>query len=292
MIWNIGYAGLDKDMDFFYDGGKKVRTPENRLKENMTGILQALSGKDSIDIVMLQEVDRDSKRSYETNEVKLLEDQWKGQTFYGKNYEVFFVPLPFNQPMGKVNSGLLSLSRYNPSSVERLSLPGRYGWPKQLFMLDRCLLVMHYPLKNGRELLVVNVHHEAFDNGEIRDQQMNYLKTFLLKEADKGNYLVVAGDWNQCPPDLNPNFEGEVFDTIDHKGIDPQYLPEGWQWAFDNTVPSNRRLDVSYRRGKTRVTLIDFFLVSPNLKVSGCKASPMGFTYSDHQSVQVTISFR
>jgi hypothetical protein len=30
LTWNIGYAGLDNDMDFFFDGGTKVITPEKR----------------------------------------------------------------------------------------------------------------------------------------------------------------------------------------------------------------------------------------------------------------------
>ena len=35
LIWNIGYAGLDKQMDFFYDGGKKVRTSKDQLDQNI-----------------------------------------------------------------------------------------------------------------------------------------------------------------------------------------------------------------------------------------------------------------
>jgi hypothetical protein len=35
LIWNIGYCGLDKQMDFFYDGGTKVRTPEEQLRHNL-----------------------------------------------------------------------------------------------------------------------------------------------------------------------------------------------------------------------------------------------------------------
>ena len=31
LTWNIGYAGLDKDMDFFKDGGTKVITPEREV---------------------------------------------------------------------------------------------------------------------------------------------------------------------------------------------------------------------------------------------------------------------
>ncbi len=33
LTWNIGYAGLDKDMDFFKDGGTKVITPEDKCLE-------------------------------------------------------------------------------------------------------------------------------------------------------------------------------------------------------------------------------------------------------------------
>ena len=33
MLWNIGYAGLSQDMDFFYDGGKQVRTDKKKCGE-------------------------------------------------------------------------------------------------------------------------------------------------------------------------------------------------------------------------------------------------------------------
>ena len=38
LTWNIGYAGLDREMDFFYDGGTKVITPENKCLENISSI--------------------------------------------------------------------------------------------------------------------------------------------------------------------------------------------------------------------------------------------------------------
>ena len=38
LTWNIGYAGLDKDMDFFYDGGTKVITPKDKCLDNISGI--------------------------------------------------------------------------------------------------------------------------------------------------------------------------------------------------------------------------------------------------------------
>ncbi len=45
LTWNIGYAGLDKDMDFFKDGGTKVITPEDNCRENISAIADFLIKK-------------------------------------------------------------------------------------------------------------------------------------------------------------------------------------------------------------------------------------------------------
>jgi endonuclease/exonuclease/phosphatase family metal-dependent hydrolase len=293
LIWNIGYAGLDKQMDFFYDGGKKVRTSKDQLDENIRCIEKFITSVDSFDFKLLQEVDISSRRSFHRNEVKRFSDDLHtDQAFFGKNYDVFFVPLPFTNPMGSVNSGILSFSRFNPSEVTRISFPGQYTWPKRLFMLDRCFLVMRFNLSGGKQLVVVNTHNEAYDTGKIRDEQMAYLKKFLLSEYDRGNYMVVAGDWNQCPPNLKPGFTGDIFDTIDYKGIEPDFLPSEWSWIYDNSMPSNRRVDIAYIKGTTRTTVIDFFLFSPNLRPSACKTIDLGFSCSDHQPVQVQFKFQ
>ena len=64
LSWNIGYAGLDKAMDFFKDGGTKVITPKDRCLENIARIGDFILNNDTVDFILLQEVDRDSKRSY------------------------------------------------------------------------------------------------------------------------------------------------------------------------------------------------------------------------------------
>jgi endonuclease/exonuclease/phosphatase family metal-dependent hydrolase len=292
-IWNIGYCGLDKNMDFFYDGGKSVRTSKEQLQLNFSAVSQFLKGNDSVDIIMLQETDMKSKRSYRLNQVEKLSEAFSDFTsYYGKNYDVFFVPLPPAEPMGGVNSGLLSLSRFKPAATFRYTFPGQYAWPKRLFMLDRCFLVMWFPLNNGKKLLVINTHNEAYDDGSIRDQQMASLKNFLLAEFAKGNYIVVGGDWNQCPPGFKPQFTEEIFDTVNNKGIETNYLPSDWQWIYDPTMPTNRRVDVTYTRGKTRTTIIDFFLLSPNVRSLAVKTTDLRFENSDHQPVSIKIALK
>ena len=59
MTWNIGFAGLDAETDFFMDGGKDV-LPVNkaRVDQNIDGIRETIN-KISPDFAFFQEVDKD-----------------------------------------------------------------------------------------------------------------------------------------------------------------------------------------------------------------------------------------
>ncbi len=113
-------ACKEKDMDFFYDGGTKVITPENNCRENISGIGDFLSANDTIDFIFLQEIDKDSKRSYRINEYENISKLLRGYNpSFALNYDVFFVPVPPSKPMGKVVAGLAVFSKYTPESSTR-----------------------------------------------------------------------------------------------------------------------------------------------------------------------------
>jgi endonuclease/exonuclease/phosphatase family metal-dependent hydrolase len=285
LTWNIGYCGMDSAMDFFYDGGKKVFTPAENCVKNLSSVMNFLKSNDSVDFIFLQEVDRDSKRSYRFDEYSLIRDHLKNySSYFATNYNVFFVPVPPSSPMGKVYSGISTLSKVRPDSVIRYSFPGQYGFPKQLFMLDRCFLVNRYPLVNGRELILINTHNEAFDSGEIRRKQMMYLKSFLLNEYEKGNYVIAGGDWNQCPPDFKPGFSANKVNK-EQMAISSDYLHPDWKWVYDSSIPTNRTVIEAYDPATTTTTVIDFFLLSPNIESVYVKCLNLRFEFSDHNPV-------
>ncbi|MGD0583226.1 MAG: endonuclease/exonuclease/phosphatase family protein [Bacteroidales bacterium] len=289
LTWNIGYCGLDNKMDFFYDGGTKVFTPKLQCLKNLSAVMTFLKANDSIDIVFLQEIDRKSKRSYKVDEYATVRDHVKyASGAFATNYKVFFVPVPFTSPMGSVNSGITILSKYVPASSVRYSFPGTYSFPKQLFMLDRCFMVNRYPLKNGKELLIINTHNEAFDPGEIRKAQMEYLKNFVLAEYSKGNYVVAGGDWNECPSGFKPDFSHNQVNK-DQMGIPSDFMPSEWKWVFDSKTPSNRSVIAAYDQALTTTTVIDFFLLSPNVKALSVQCIDLGFANSDHNPVRVKL---
>ena len=292
MTWNIGYCGLDKNMDFFYDGGTKVATPEDQCLENLSAIKKFITGNDTIDFFLIQEIDRNSKRSYHMDEFdtigRLLTDY---HPLFAKNYDVFFVPVPPTDPMGKVLSGIALFSKFKPSSSFRYQFPGEYSFPTQLFMLDRCFMVNRYPLENGKELLVINTHNEAFDPGEIRKAQMVYLKEFLLSEYAKGNYIIAGGDWNMSPPDFRPEFTGNKLNT-GQMMMEPGFMPPEWVWVYDNKKPSNRSVVAAYDPETTTTTVIDLFLLSPNTKLISVECIDLNFENSDHNPVRIKVGLK
>jgi endonuclease/exonuclease/phosphatase family metal-dependent hydrolase len=299
LTWNIGYAGLDKDMDFFYDGGTKVITPENKCLENISGIGDFIMKNDTVDFILLQEIDRNSKRSYRIDEYEKITGILSGyNSFFAKNYDVFFVPTPPSEPMGKVVSGIATYSRFKPESSTRYSLPGDFGFPTRLFYLDRCFMVNRYRIENGKELVLVNTHNEAFDEGGvIRKAQMKMLKEFILNEYNSGNYVIAGGDWNQYPPDFKPAFSGNKAFTgqignFNLVGIESDYMPGEWKWIFDPTTPSVRTLLAAYNPATTPTSVCDIFLISPNIESVSVKCLDLGFAYSDHNPVIIKIRLK
>lgn len=192
--FNIGYAGLDKGQDFFMDGGTKSRSSSReQTKTNLEAVASLMTTTDS-DLFMLQEVDVDSSRSNGIDEVSFLSNKFADYSnVFATNYKVPWVPLPVLDPMGSVNSGLLTLSRFNSTSNIRYDLPGKETWPRQQFDLDRAFVESRFPVDNGKELILVNLHLSAFDQGgTIRKQQLEYLSAYIKKENNKGNYLILG----------------------------------------------------------------------------------------------------
>ncbi len=291
LTWNIGYGGLGKEMDFFYEGGTRVRPEKEELIRYMAGINQFLGAQDSTDFIFVQEADFNSKRSYFQDEVTAISDVLDSYCYaVARNYDSRFVPFPITEPMGRVTSGIVTFSRYRPVQAERKGFGTNFSWPKQLFFLQRCFLVFRFNLGNGKELVLINTHNSTFDKGgELRKKELAKLQSFMIQEYKKGNYVVAGGDWNNNPPGFLKKtiLTGDQVKQI-YPPINSTYL-SGWKFAFDPTLPTNRNVDSPYRKGKTKTTIIDFFVISPNIELVSAKTFETGFKYSDHQPVQIKI---
>ncbi len=304
LSWNLGYAGLGAESDFFYDQGGffiarrgHIRMPRKLVEKNLAGITRTL-GQVPADFYLLQEIDSSSRRSYFLNELAAARAVLPGyQQDFAANYRVKHVPIPILEPWrqyGRVHSGLASYSRATPRRSQRLSLPGAFAWPTRIFQLDRCLLVQRFPTTADRELVLVNLHLSAYDaDGALKYEQLDFLRQLAIAEYERGNYVVLGGDWNMCPPDFPyDTFYRPGGDRTGQLNIDAGFFPADWQFAYDRTTPSNRKTNRPYDPDRSFRTIIDYYVVSPNLRVEEVRGIDLDFAYSDHQPVQLRLSYR
>ena len=296
LVWNLGYGGLGKEADFFYDGGEMVRSPKEWVDANIKGITSILKAEvPHTDFFLLQEVDSLAKRSYEIDEVEAVMRLMPDFSYaFAKNYDVSYVPIPILEPMGGVLAGLLTTSRYHPISAVRHSFEGNYDWPTYLFFLDRCFLEMRFELASGKELVLINTHNSAYDDGSLKRTQMEQLQKVLLDEYKKGNYVIVGGDWNQFPPGYKGVGKFDMPQTQENKGlfISEDYPDKGWQWTYDPHSPTNRNLSAPFDADTTQRYIIDFCLTSPNIAPIKAEVIETGFAYSDHQPIRFQFRLR
>jgi endonuclease/exonuclease/phosphatase family metal-dependent hydrolase len=295
LTWNVGYAGLDASEDFFMDGGTMSMPPSKEIVEkNMVGIKDFLSSHRT-DFISLQEVDKNSARSYGVDEIGDISKMLKKHFgYYALNYKVNFVPVPLSHPMGNVESGVAVFTKYKPLKVERWAFPGDYSWPVNLFQLKRCFIASWYKVKDSNKKLVyVNLHLSAFDKGgTLRKKQLDYLKEFMLSEYKKGNYVIVGGDWNNMMPGITLHhfkFTTPLKYLDIYINFPENWTPKGWKWAYDPSTPSLRSDEKPYVKGENFTTIIDGFLVSPNVDVLSVKAFDLEFKNSDHNPVEMEV---
>lgn len=286
--FNIGYCGLDSNQDFFMDGGTMSRSSSRvKTQSNLEKVTAYLSKLNS-DVILLQETDIKASRSYGINEYEYMKINFRDfNSSFGFNYKVPWVPVPVTKPMGYVYSGLASFTRFSPTSAARYQYPGSEKWPVQLFELDRCFVENRLDLGSGLELVLINSHLSAFDKGgEIRKKQLAFLKTYINGEYAKGNYVIVGGDWNHVLPGTDP----KLFKTSEAwpfwlQNLPEDFTPEGFQWGVDKNIPSNRTVAAAYKEGVNFTSVIDGFLVSPNVEIKSVTGHDLGFENSDHNPV-------
>ena len=289
--WNIGYAGLGKDSDFFMDGGENVSSADqDTVTASLLGIYKQLyTGSDQAGIYMLQEVDKNSARTYGMDESDCLGIY---NSAYALNYSCPFVPYPL-PPIGRVNSGLLTTTMYDIDSSERISLPCPFDWPVSTANLKRCLLVSYLPIEgSSSKLVIVNLHLEAYDDGEGKIAQTKQLREFIQSEYEKGNYVIAGGDFNQVFPGGIEKYPNEHPELWEPGIITEDIMPEGWSLAYDLETPSCRLLNQPYDPEdieNTQYYVIDGFIISPNVELISVETLDAGFEFADHNPVQLKV---
>ena len=296
LTWNVGYGALDEKQDCYWDGGEGVTGESKEVVEaNITAINNKIK-EINPDAFFIQEIDINSKRSFNVNELQMLRDADEANynNSYACNFKAGFIPIPLYNPFGKVEGGIATFSKYQITESKRVQLPIPFKWPVSLLNLKRCLLVNRSPIDGSdNELVMINLHLEAYDDGEGKAKQLKQLMDLMQEEVNKGNYVIAGGDFNQCFSNVDLAKYPKMNDWV-CPIIDATQYPD-FTFSMDDTVPTCRSLYKTYVGNDTSYTnfqhyMLDGFITSNNITVNSLETLDLGFKNTDHNPVIMSIS--
>ena len=300
---NIGFGAYDDEFDFFMDGGSRSWA---RSKDAVVENVDTLVGKiadENADFVFLQEMDIDGTRSYHVNEYERARNILGSySSIFAMNYDSPFLFWPLYQPHGSNKAGIGTFYKVGKftSSIRR-SLPISESFSK-VVDLDRCYSVTELECSNGKTLTLINVHLSAYGADEsVQQSQLDMLFEDMQKAYDKGNYVIVGGDFNHdMIGDSNERYGNGISEE------------QSWAKAFPfDQIPSNFTLGSRYLLSEGRfdcaatcrdtstvlkddsnMWYLDAFIYSDNIEMISYDTLDYGFQNSDHNPVKMTFRLK
>jgi endonuclease/exonuclease/phosphatase family metal-dependent hydrolase len=299
---NMGFGAYTQDFDFFMDGGTQswAKSKESAAA-SITGAIEALQ-EYKPDFLMLQELDVDSTRAHNLDEYELARSLLtQYNSAFAVNYDSAFLFWPLYQPHGKSKAGIALFSDYTIQDTLRRSLPVSQGFSKFLD-LDRCYTINRIAVDNGKELVLINVHLSAYGADEtITEGQLEMLFGDMTAEYEKGNYVIVGGDFNHDMIGISNEYFGNQVTESESwaKPFDFDELPEGFIIGADqmvnvlkkNLVATCRDTGRSYDGTNDRWVL-DTFIYSDNVNMVEYETIDFDFMYSDHNPVYMEFELK
>lgn len=296
MTSNIGFGAYSSDFDFFMDGGHESWAfSKEAVYQNIDGIMGRILSKNP-DFILLQEIDRDSTRTYHIDQLDYL-NSIMGGFYYSFAYNLYKSPyylIPVYQPHGSITAGLGTFSKFAMDSAKRVELPIMDSFVK-LFDLDRCYTVSKIPTENGKFLCIYNVHLSAYGSDDsVREGQLSMLMEDMTLEYNAGNYIICGGDFNH---DLSLDENEPSYSTWAYpfpRSKFPEFLCFAMdaKWDKKQLPPSGRDCDQPYTEGVTKTFILDGFIVSDNIEVENYENMYGGFLYSDHEPVFMSFKLK
>jgi endonuclease/exonuclease/phosphatase family metal-dependent hydrolase len=206
LVWNAQFSA-GRDQQFFYDGGRGVSVPPAAVDRTLDALARVVRAHDP-DLILWQELDRDSDRTGRLDQVRALLERLPAWRCHASTpyHRVPYVPTPAHEHLGRVDMHLAVFSRVRlgPATRHQLPLLDEPGW-RRAFNLKRAILEVRLPVEGGADLAVLNTHLSAFSRGDgTLPRQVRRLHELATTRAREGLGVLLAGDLNALPPGEDP----------------------------------------------------------------------------------------
>ena len=251
--------------------------------------------------MILEEVDTKSTRSYKVNQKEEIVNKFSNYSYtYASNFHSGFLPYPILDMHGKVNSGILTLSKYKMDYSYRYELPIDESFFNKFFDLDRCINLVRYEISGTDKMLtIISAHLSAYDEGGVyRRKQIELLSTLIQSEYDKGNYVIVGGDFNHDIAEGESKFPTQQLKPDWIQVLSGNEFGDNFKIVSDNDNPSCRDADIPWTEGVTYATVVDGFIISDNIElisvenIVSINNEDVNFMYSDHNPVSMKFKLK
>jgi endonuclease/exonuclease/phosphatase family metal-dependent hydrolase len=201
MNWNIKFGGAR--IDFFFDCfGDRVLMSHREVIDNLEGLAGAIRHFDP-DVLLLQEVDINSKRSDYVDQLQFLLDHTElSYGVYASQWRADFIP---SDGLGAMDNGNAILSRWPIRNASRIALARRTDQSKaeRYFYLQRNILEATVDVPGATPLVVVNMHADAYGKDGTKLEHIARFEQELDRLDTAGARFVAGGDLNTLPPDTS-----------------------------------------------------------------------------------------
>lgn len=237
MTWNIKFGG--GRIDFWFDCyGDRVHMTTGEVTENLQAITDFIN-EQMPTVILLQEVDVNSKRTAYIDQVQwLLDNTYLNYGVYASQWQNQFVP---SDGLGPVDSGNAILSVYPITGAERITLPLRSDQDgiTQHFYLKRNILKAKTIL-NGFEYWILNLHTSAYSNDGTKKKQIDRFVDELHAISFDGELFVAGGDLNEIPPGSSQlsNFPDSICEDEDFQADDYSDETDWLDELYENYQPA------------------------------------------------------
>jgi len=198
MTWNIRF-GIGRS-EWFGDACSNITVYS---QEDVYPHLDAVVAKINEikpDILLLQEVDINSKRTSYINELQyILDNTYFNYAAYVPEWCAQNIP---SDGLGRMDMGLAILSPWPISDAQRvqLALRGDQSGIEVYFYLRSCMITASIQIPGFEELSVVNIHASAFATDDTKQKHYLQFKAKLDEINSAGKYFLAGGDLNTLPP--------------------------------------------------------------------------------------------
>lgn len=224
MTWNIRF-GCGVDVLWFGDAcGDRTVLLKKEIEKNLDAVIYRINQLRP-DVLLLQEVDIQSKRSAYIDQMKYIMDRtYFGYGYYGTNWKSQFIP---SDGLGRMDEGnaILSVWPMSEGTLHPLPLRTDVDALTKYFYVRESVLSGLIKMPDGKEFYAINTHLSAFSTDDTKLRQLQKYVAICDSLDKTGLPIVTGGDFNLIPPNSTITDYCLIDACPDEHFHDPNALP-------------------------------------------------------------------